>query len=268
MNYPDVKKVEDLVAQFNQYSQLQHEYGAQGIQAIITRMEKAMDLALRTVQRLPMDQEFAARNPNGLNAIRALRPSGPRRLWDSFDSAEYRDRLEGAMLGRFAGCTFGAPVEGWGVEHMEQWAREIGDPFPPTDYWTRLPHPHHIRYGLSRNDAYTRDKMDAVPVDDDIVYTLLGLLIVEDYGPKFKTADVGKAWLKYLPLACTAECVARENLKKGVPALKAAEKGNPYVQWIGADIRADPWAYMAPGWTAQSSRPYPPLKPKPPRGKW
>jgi len=58
---------------------------------------------------------------------------------------------------------------------------------------------------------------------------------------------VGKAWLKYLPWACTAEDVALTNLKRGVPARKAAERDNPFAQLIGADIRADPWAYAAPG---------------------
>jgi ADP-ribosylglycohydrolase len=95
--------------------------------------------------------------------------------------------------------------------------------------------------------------MNGVPVDDDIAYTLLGLLIVEDHGQDFTVADVGKAWIKYLPVACTAEKVALENLKKGVGAGKAGEKGNPYCEWIGADIRSDPWGYMAPGWPERAA---------------
>jgi ADP-ribosylglycohydrolase len=63
----------------------------------------------------------------------------------------------------------------------------------------------------------------------------------------FSTDDVGTAWLKYLPYACTAEDVALKNLKRGVPAGAAAERDNPFVQWIGADIRSDPWAFLAPG---------------------
>ena len=42
--------------------------------------------------------------------------------------------------------------------------------------------------------------------------------------------------------------MALKNLKKGVPASKAGEQDNPYCEWIGADIRSDPWGYMAPGW--------------------
>ena len=46
--------------------------------------------------------------------------------------------------------------------------------------------------------------MHGVPVDDDIAYTQLGLLILEECGRNFSTADVGRMWLKYLPMACTA----------------------------------------------------------------
>ena len=95
--------------------------------------------------------------------------------------------------------------------------------------------------------------MNGVPVDDDIAYTLLGLLIVEDFGPDFTIADVAQAWLKYLPYACTAEEVALENLRNGIAAEQAAEKDNPYCEWIGADIRADPWGYLAPGWPEKAA---------------
>ena len=50
--------------------------------------------------------------------------------------------------------------------------------------------------------------MDGVPSDDDLNYTQLGLLILEEYGPDFTVEDVGAAWVKYLPFAFTAEGVA------------------------------------------------------------
>ena len=90
-------------------------------------------------------------------------------------------------------------------------------------------------------------------MDDDLTYTLLGLLVLEEYGPDFITAQVGDAWLKYLPVACTAEAVALENLRQGVPALAAGAKRNPYQEWIGADIRSDPWGYAAPGWPEKAA---------------
>ena len=50
-----------------------------------------------------------------------------------------------------------------------------------------------------------------------------------------------------MPIACTAEDIALSNLKKGIPANKSGEVDNPYCDWIGADIRSDPWGYSAPG---------------------
>jgi ADP-ribosylglycohydrolase len=248
MSYPQVPVLNQLCEQIRLYSQLKSEYGADGLRPILRRAEKSLKQALSEIQKLPIDRTLAAAEPNRLGAIRKLRSEGPRRIWQNFKPALYKDKLEGALLARMAGCTLGAPVEFWSVERMEALARENGDVFPPTDYWQYVPDPATKRYGLSRVEEYTRGKMNGVPVDDDIAYTLLGLLVVEDYGPDFTLEQLGEAWTKYLPMACTAEDVALKNLKRGVPAAKAAERDNPFCQWIGADIRSDPWGYMAPGW--------------------
>jgi len=246
--YPNQPEFRSLQQELELYSQLKHEYGAKGIQPILKDAEKAMKDALSRLKKLPVDGELAKKEPNALEAIRRLRPPGPRRIWGRLDSTVYAERLEGALLGRFAGCILGAPVEGWSPEKMEMLARENGQPFPPDDYWTYVPSPNEKRYDFSLRKDYTRDGMHGVPVDDDLAYTLLGLLTVEDHGPDFSVEDNGRSWLKYLPYACTAEAVALENLGNGMPAAKAAEKDNPFCEWIGADIRSDPWGYMAPGW--------------------
>ena len=248
MSYPRVPPYEELADELRLYAQLKQEYGAGGVADVHARAEKALRAAIGELKRLPEDRELARREPDALGRIRALRPDGPRRLQHDFDRATYRDRLEGALLARCAGCTLGAPVEGWPIADMAALATANGDAFPPTDYWRRVPDPEAVRYELSRRAAYTRTGMDGVPVDDDVAYTLLGLLILEDHGPGFSVDDVAQAWLKYLPMACTAEKVALENLRQGIEPAKAAERGNPYREWIGADIRSDPWGYAAPGW--------------------
>jgi ADP-ribosylglycohydrolase len=238
MSYPRTAKLDSLGKDLALYAQLMHEYGADGIGPVLGKAEAALR---------------EAREPSRLPAIRALRPRGPRRLWTSFDAKTYGPRLEGALLGRMAGCTLGAPVEGWSIAKMEALARETGLPFPPTDYWTAVPEPAALRYGTSPVRSYTRGGMRGVPVDDDIAYTLLGLLILEDSGPRFTVEDVGAAWLKYLPMACTAEEVALANLKAGRRAAAAADIDNPFCEWIGADIRSDPWGYAAPGWPERAA---------------
>ena len=248
MAYPKLPDFALLTRDLNRYAQLKHEYGSKGIPPLIKEAEAALKEVIKKIKALPIDANLSAVEPNGLKAIKALRPKGPRRLWSQFNKEEYKERLEGALLGRLAGCTLGAPVEFWTIEKMELLAEELETPFPPVDYWTRVPDPFHKRYTLSPRESYTRDKMNGVPVDDDITYTLLGLLIAEEYGLDFTVADVGKAWAKYLPIACTAEEIALENMKKGIPAEKAGQTNNPCCEWIGADIRSDPWGYMAPGY--------------------
>jgi ADP-ribosylglycohydrolase len=85
--------------------------------------------------------------------------------------------------------------------------------------------------------------------DDDIDYTILGLHILETYGPDFQTTDVAAEWLDHLPFTqtYTAERVAYRNLVYGLLPPYTARHRNPYREWIGARIRADIFGYASPG---------------------
>ena len=233
--------------EFYRWVQLQAEHGAADLEATVAEVRRTLAKATADVRRLAPDDYLLSAEPSDLDAIRALRPAGRRVMWRSIPDAEYRDRLEGALLGRFAGCTLGSPVELFSIEKMKAWADYLGDPFPPVDYWSQVERPHDLKYEHSPRGAFTPAHMDGVPTDDDIIYTQLGLLILEQYGPNFTVDDVGQAWLAYLPYAHTAEEVALDNLRAGIPASRAGETDNPYTQYIGADIRSDPWGYAAPG---------------------
>lgn len=253
MAYPKGPDLNKLVEQIEEYTRLKHEYGAEDAGRLFADAGRKLEAVLERIKKLPVSDELMKKEPDGLGEIRALREAGPRRLWAKLDEPRYMDRLQGAFIGRMAGCTLGAPVEFWSVEAMEKWAEYIGDRFPNQHYWSRIKNPNELRYKRSAFEEYTLQKMDGVPVDDDIVYTLLGLLIAEEHGPDFTVEDVGAAWLKYLPYACTAEDVALKNLKAGMDPRMAANVGNPYCQWIGADIRSDPWGYMTPGWPEKAA---------------
>lgn len=253
-NYPKIPDFYHLADVLRDYSSLKHELGSVGIQEILDDVQNQMKRAVKAIEKLPVDRNRGSDEPNSFKEILDLRPKGPRKLWDHLDLDKYMDKLEGAFLARMAGCTLGAPVEFWSVEQMEKWAKYIGDLFPPIDYWTKTKQPYDLRYLKGDFIAYTRDGMNKVPVDDDITYTLLGLLVAEEFGIDFTTEDVGKAWLKYLPIACTAEDIALKNLKAGIPATEVAEQNNPYCQWIGADIRSDAFAYMAPAYPEKAAR--------------
>lgn len=180
-------------------------------EAAADRLEEALRQAEAAIRGLDPDPLLREREPDAYAAILALcdggnTPKRPERL---------EERMTGAVLGRFAGCTLGVPVESWPVERMEALAAASGMAFPPEEYWRQVDRPWDVQYGVDARQRYTRDGMDGVPVDDDITYTLLGLLILEAHGFDFATADVGRMWLERLPCACTAEDVALRNLKAG-----------------------------------------------------
>lgn len=246
MQYPEIPDFAPLIEDLKLYTHLKAEYGAKGMDKPLADAFGALQAALTQVKELPADTDLAEKEPNDFEEIKKLRPSGPRQM-RTLDLQTYKQRAMGALIGRMAGCTLGAPVESNPIKTMERLAESNGTPFPPVDYWTHLENPSRLHYMKSRRDAYTRDIMDGVPVDDDVEYTLTGLVVVEKYGLDFTTADVGKTWQEVLPMAYTAEKVALENLNNGIDALQAADINNPYCEWIGADIRCDPWAYMCPG---------------------
>ena len=239
--------------EINLWAQLKTETGAPGVAEKVAEISDLIAEKLAELRALPDDADLQQKEPDDLAGIRALRPAGVRRQWSSLPEAAYRDRIEGAILGRFAGCVLGSIVECWEIDKMERWAAYNGEAFPPVDYWKQAERPNDLKYQTSLRDAFTRSKMDGVPTDDDIIYTQLGLLILEDYGPDFTIDDVGAAWMKYLPHAATAEGVALRNLHAGVPPMSAATVDNPFMFWIGADIRSDPWGYAAPGYPEKAA---------------
>lgn len=246
------RQLADLAQEIGLWADLRHEQGVD-IKPTIEKLTRRLAKARKKLQKTGPNDAILAREPNGLDEIRALRPNGPRVMAGAFDWQGFRSRLKGAWLARAAGCTLGAPVENWSVADTEALARRSRAAFPPTDYWPQHPTPDLLRYEKSLMRDYLKGAISEVPVDDDITYTILGLLIFEEHGPGFTTKQVGEAWLKYLPVACTAEAVALDNLRAGVPTSKVGEKNNPFQEWIGADIRSDPWGYLAPGRPEQAA---------------
>ena len=250
-NYEYPELFENLDRKINHWAQLKAETGADGVAEKMAEINSLIAEKLAELRALPDDPVLRAAEPDDLAGIRELRPAGARRYWTELPQAIYRDRLEGAMLGRFAGNILGSIVELWDIEKMERWAAYLGDTFPPVDYWSQAERPFEFKYQTSRRDRFTRSKMDGVPTDDDIIYTQLGMLILEDYGPDFSVDDVGAAWVKYLPVSPASPVLG--NLQAGVPPMQAAEVDNPTMFWIIGDIRSDPWGYAAPGYPEKAA---------------
>ncbi len=245
-NYKYPEPLQDKARAINLWAQLKTETGAAGVAEKVAEIQSLLADKLAELRALPDDPALRAAEPDDLDRIRDLRPAGTRRYWIELPEATYRDRLEGAWLGRCAGCTLGSIVELWAPDKMAAWAAYLGEDFPPVDYWSAAERPFEYKYETSRRDAFTPAKMDGVPTDDDLIYTQLGMLILEDYGIDFSTEDVGAAWVKYLPVSPASPVLG--NLQAGLPADQAAAVDNPTMFWIIGDIQSDPWGYAAPGY--------------------
>jgi ADP-ribosylglycohydrolase len=214
------------------------------------------------IMALPDDDDLAAREPNELDEIRRLRPDGPRDLGWKPSATELTDRLHGAWLGRFSGCALGKPVEGVGqaVEggrhvgraRIKQFLKNRGD-WPLRDYFTS----RDVGDGIHLwGEGSMREKIAFMEADDDVHYSLVGMAVVEERGPEFTWNQIASYWLWHIPVGyiCTAETQAITNYQTRIshgqgPATPAFTRRyrNPYREWIGAQIRADGWAWCCAG---------------------
>lgn len=198
---------------------------------------------------LPMRPDYPYVEPSDLEGIHAQRPTGPRELTIEIPESSRKDHICGAWLGRCAGCLLGKPIEG--VRTPKLWAliERAGLQEIP-DYLWRLP-------GLSDEDYKELDfanlldwkRTAHMPEDDDTNYTVTGMAVVKAKGIGFTPADMADVWLKNMPIlhTCTAERVAYRNLVNNIEPPRSAVVRNPYREWIGAQIRADFFGYVALG---------------------
>jgi ADP-ribosylglycohydrolase len=225
------------------------------------------------LMNLPIREDFPFREPNELAEIRAERPDGPRRLEAPWTEDEWRDKFYGAWLGRASGCALGKPLEasdfmggskgnpGW--KNVQLWF-EGADAWPIRDY-TPLESKAKEQYGIDISRwcwRSTREHIQFMETDDDIRYTVLGLIMLENKGLDWDSWDIGKMWHSRLTYSqvCTAETQAYLNFAQVTSHMRGGKPQdwedkkhwvrtylNPYREWIGAQIRADGWAYGAAG---------------------
>lgn len=194
--------------------------------------------------------------PSALDDIIAAAPEAPAATRPP-SVEELSDRVLAAWLGRCAGCNLGKPVEGWGWNRAK--LRDYLDQanaYPIEDYVPVLdPMPERFTFHPSWTVA-TRGRISAMARDDDLDYTMLGLKILERYGPGYTSSDVGSEWLRGMPYEAvyTAERAAYRNLVNGLLPPETARYRNPYREWIGAMIRADIFGYVSPGDPAAAAR--------------
>jgi len=168
------------------------------------------------------------------------------------------ERIRGAWIGRISGCLLGKPVEVLsfreGREGLESYLRRAGAS-PLRDYVPLVEGTLVAELG----NASCRGHISRAEPDDDINYTVLALLLLEDRGTDLSTEDVARAWLRLLPAGTTwtaereayrilLDNMSDEFVNDAPPGFDLALcSENDYNEWIGGQIRADLYGWVCPG---------------------
>ncbi|MGB3438804.1 MAG: ADP-ribosylglycohydrolase family protein [Actinophytocola sp.] len=223
------------------------ESGATPESASPSLRKLARDLLSRVDERLPPTALLSA-EPDGLDDILAL----ARPVASAAPGGDLADRVHGAWLGRAAGCLLGKPVEKVPREGIRAIAKSTGN-WPVSRYFTEVGLDGELaaRYPWNRRSRPTSliENIDGMPEDDDLNFPLIALDLLERHGDGFTTADVAQSWLANLPggRVFTAERIAYRNLLDGYEPGVAGQIGNPFRDWIGAQIRTDVYGWTHPG---------------------
>jgi ADP-ribosylglycohydrolase len=193
--------------------------------------------------------------PDDYESIVAAAPGAPTLA----PAADRDDRIRGAWLGRTAGCLLGKPVESISRSGIRAIAESTGN-WPVRTYFTAAGLDPAVAeqwpWNRASRSTSLLENIDGMPEDDDLNFTMLATLILEQSGTSFTSLDVAKAWLDYLPPGriFTAERVACRNLLLGLLPPETATYQNPFREWIGARLRVDAYGWAAPGDPTRAAR--------------
>jgi ADP-ribosylglycohydrolase len=232
-----------------------------GMAAELDAVPASWDALAEFAERLaaaPLRDDWPYDEPDDLDAIRATadpgRDTGTVR---ALDPGEASARAEAAFLGSVCGCILGKPFE---IDPTLDELRSVLEPageWPLRDYATEGV-VRSLREQQAQWPELVRGRITHVAPDDDINYTVLGMLVLEQAGPAFTQADLLRLWLYNLPVLAT---FGPERTLLANAAVAALEPGaaqpwpletwattrNPGAELCGALIRADAYGYACPG---------------------
>jgi ADP-ribosylglycohydrolase len=170
-------------------------------------------------------------------------------------------RVRTAFLARVAGCMLGKPLElGLGRAELEAGLRASGswplDDYVPEAALDAFPE----RQGQWRE--LVRERITHVAPDDDLNYTVLAMLALEEHGRDFTHHDLAALWRLHLPVAATfgperarlATLALAGTLEQIGLADVTVPMPLPGGDLCGALIRADAYGYACPGDPATAAR--------------
>lgn len=214
----------------------------------------------RRVASAPLRAGWPYVEPNDLGEIWSecdpARPLGPICSVNLEDASQ---RAEMAFLSAAAGCMLGKPLEvNPTLAEIRAAAEAVGE-WPLSDYISEAMleklgrrHPSWIET--------TRERMRYVAPDDDMNYSIIGMLLLEKHGTEFTRRDVMDTWLHNLPPLWTWGPERTTLIKAAIYSIHnefGPEEEPPFETWAstwnpaseacGAAIRMDAYGYACPG---------------------
>lgn len=215
----------------------------------------------RELTRLPQRPDWPWSEPDGIDAIRAACPAWPTAALAPVP-ADAAGRAAEGFLASVCGCILGKPLE---VDptcaELAETATATGTPFPFTGYIEERFLAHLGRRHGSWVET-ERSRIRWAAQDDDLNYSLMGLLVLERHGAAFTQHELLRLWHLDLPAGHTfgserlvyAHALLdsfrpwSKDAPPHVPDLaRFADEWNPREEGCGAAIRADAYGFACPG---------------------
>ena len=212
---------------------------------------------------LPLRADWPYVEPNELDDIWAeCAPDRPMGIIGEISLDDAASRVESGFLGSVCGCILGKPLEINPTLNEIRQALESIQEWPMNGYISERTAPYFNRRLHESWSETVRERIAYVAPDDDINYTVLGMLLLEQHGRALEKAHIRNAWLRYLPprwtfgpermqLVRAAAYTMVETLGGGMPDEIDIDSWvnvlNPKDEFCGAMIRADAYGYACPG---------------------
>jgi ADP-ribosylglycohydrolase len=182
----------------------------------------------------------------------------PRRTWSLATLDSVADKVKAAFLGSVCGCMLGKPIEvDPNLAELKAVAGTLAD-WPLDDYVGG-----DFLDALGRRheswEETIRENIRYVAADDDLHYSIIGMLLLEGSGPDFNVEDLYRCWQLNLAPGWTWGGERTALLAQGLNRHHLFEEAgitggnhdvlllNPGDESCGALIRADAYGYACPG---------------------
>ena len=234
----------------------------------LTDSYDALDAFAHRLAALPMRSDWVYVEPSDLEGIWAeCDPARPLKAMGTLPAEEAATRVETAFLSSVCGCILGKPVEANPtLADMRSALEAIGE-WPLRDYISDRLDLFGRKHFHSDGPTTLREKIRFAAPDDDINYTILGMLNLEEYGLDFTYPNLRSSWMRHVSMSqCWGpeqNIMVRIALSRWGEEVKDAPQDD-FAEWTGvwnlhdercgALIRADAYGYACPGQPALAAK--------------